>query len=281
MKHGLNLSISIVVYRPDFEVLARALAALHEAVMTAARERSLQTVLYVVDNSCDPARVPGVDSVVRSGFPDSDAATAELIVSPRNCGYGQGNNLAIERAASDYHLVMNPDVYPDREAIGQAIGCMEGDQTVGLLVPDVHGEDGARHYLCKHDPYLLMMLIRGFGPSWVLRLLRRRLDRFEMRDHDYGQAIDGIEYPTGCFMFFRSSSLKRLGGFDPGFFMYFEDADIGRRMRQIASVRYAPRVRVVHRWARGFHNSWRLRGAGIKSGFRYFSKWGGVFSLGP
>jgi hypothetical protein len=98
-----------------------------------------------------------------------------------------------------------------------------------------------------------------------------------MRDRDYGAAIHGVPYPTGCFMFFRGEILRQLGGFDPRFFMYLEDADIGRRTLELADVVYVPGVRIVHQWARGSHREWRLRWVTIQSGFRYWRKWGGAW----
>lgn len=275
MTRAITVSVSIVVFRPKLAVLATALASLHAALTAAARERPLTALLHVIDNSCDPALHARIVDVVRQRFPEGPAMHAELIVSPKNVGYGRANNLAIERVASDYHLVMNPDVYVAPAAISQALAYMERNPRVGLLVPDVRGEDGARHYLCKQDPRFPLMILRGFGPRWLQTLLRSALNHFELRHREYDDEIEGIEFPTGCFMFFRTPALQQLGGFDPRFFLYFEDADIGRRMRRIASICYVPQVRITHLWARGAHNSWRLRWIAVRSALLYFSKWGG------
>jgi len=273
----LKLSISIVVYKPDLEVLARTLCSVHEAVKTAQPDLPLDTILFLVDNSCDDSWSSRVESALIESFPPDVGLRAELIISSENGGYGRANNLAIEKAESVYHLVMNPDVYLDSDAVIKAISYMEKNESVGLLVPDVRGEDGVRHFLCKRNPSLLIMFLRGFAPKWLKYIFRKILLRFEMKDKDYEHDIDGVEFPTGCFMLFRRVLLQKLGGFDPDFFMYLEDADIGRRMLAVANVRYVPAVRIIHRWARGTHNSWRLRWVTIKSAFIYWRKWGGIF----
>ena len=51
---------------------------------------------------------------------------------------------------------------------------------------------------------------------------------------------------SGCFMLFRTDVLKRLSGFDPRYFLYFEDYDLSLRTHNIARVAYVPAVRVLH-----------------------------------
>ena len=66
------------------------------------------------------------------------------------------------------------------------------------------------------------------------------LAEFEMRACDYAKPIFDVEYPTGSCMFFRTSVLQHINGFDPDYFLHYEDADIGRRILQVAQIRYVP-----------------------------------------
>ncbi|WP_426409056.1 glycosyltransferase [Bradyrhizobium ganzhouense] len=271
-----TLSISIVTYRSDVGAFRKALLALHRALAVASEAYPLSTTLFIVDNSCDPAWSNCLEATMLQAFPETATARAEFIKSTSNSGYGRGNNIAIEKARSDYHLVLNPDVYLESDALRGAISYMEHNHQVGLLSPAVYGSDGRRHHICKRDPDLLVMTLRGFCPSRLRSFFQRRLDLFEMRDRDYAQIITDVQYPTGCFMFFRTRDLKRIGGFDPRFFLHFEDADAGRRLRQIAAIHYLPSVQVVHDWAGGVRQSWRRRWLAAKSGIIYFSKWNGA-----
>jgi nucleoside-diphosphate-sugar epimerase len=79
-------------------------------------------------------------------------------------------------------------------------------------------------------------------------------------------------------MFFRTTPLQAIRGFDPDFFLHYEDADIGRRMLAVADVVYVPSVRVIHQWARDTHRSLRSKFVTAKSGWLYWRKWGGVFT---
>jgi hypothetical protein len=204
-----------------------------------------------------------------------------LLNAAGNMGYGRGNNLVIEGVRSDYHLVVNPDLFVDADALLEAVRFMEEHRDVGLLSPAVYGEEGERHYLCKRNPTLLVMFLRSFSPPWLQSKLGFVIDEFEMRDCNYDKAIHPLEYPTGCFMFFRTAPLQAIGGFDPDFFLHYEDADIGRRMLNTSRVVYVPAVRVVHQWARDTHRSLRSKLITVKSGWLYWRKWGGVFRSRP
>ena len=121
------------------------------------------------------------------------------------------------------------------------------------------------------------MFLRSVSLSLLNRLFEGRNARYEMRDQDYDDVVRPVPYPTGCFMLFRRSVLDRIGGFDEGFFLHYEDADIGRRLSQVSAAAYVPSVSVLHKWSRDSHKSWRMRWVTIRSGLRYWRKWGGVW----
>ncbi len=277
----LVISASLVLYKPDLQVVEKTLLALQKAGQLARQRYALELGLTLVDNSNDAAiheKLGGWLEGFRASAPDW---ALELLRSPGNVGYGRGNNFVIEGACSDYHVVINPDLFVDNGALIEALRFMEDRKDVGLLTPSVFGEEGERHYLCKRHPTLLIMFLRSFAPLWLQTKLSFVVNEFEMRDCDYEKAISPVEYPTGCFMFFRTAPLQAIGGFDPDFFLHYEDADIGRRMLKTARAVYVPAVHVVHKWARDTHRSWHSRVITVRSGWRYWRKWGGVFSSNP
>ena len=273
----LSLSASLVLYKPDLETLQRTLIALQEAGRVAREKYTLLLDLTLVDNSCDPAlheRLGRWLDTLRVDMPDW---TVHLLRSPGNVGYGRGNNLVIDQITSDYHLVVNPDLFVASDALQKALSFFEENPETGLLTPAVFGEDGERHYLCKRHPTLFIMYLRSFSPRWLQSMFKSTLAEFEMRDCDYEKPVFDVEYPTGSCMFFRTAVLKEIGGFDPDYFLHYEDADIGRRAATVARVIYVPCVKVVHQWARDTHRSWRASLVTVKSGLIYWRKWNGWF----
>jgi nucleoside-diphosphate-sugar epimerase/GT2 family glycosyltransferase len=265
------------MYRPDLEVVEATLTALELAGSFAKAKCHISLSLTLVDNSDDDDEFQRIGAWLEHVRGSLATWEVRMLRAPGNLGYGRGNNLATENASSDYHLVINPDLFVSENAIFEAVNYLEENRDVGLLTPAVVSENGERQYLCKRNPTLFTMFLRGFMPERAGRVFRSVLYSFEMRDCDYDRPMHPIEYPTGCFMFFRTECLQKIGGFDPNIFLHYEDADIGRRMLQIAGVTYVPSVKVVHKWARDTHKSLHARWLTMKSGWYYWRKWGGVF----
>lgn len=268
-----KLSISLVTYRPDLKLLSVVLAYLGESLV----KNKIQTILYLIDNSCESTFHSNIKNCLDSNFVSNEIVQSEFIINSENIGYGRANNIAINRTLSDYHVVINPDVFVNENTFLYAIQYMEKNPAVGLLTPAVFNEKGDQQFLCKKHPTLFDMFLRSFAPKFVRKKFSKRILAYEMRDHDYNEEIDNICFPTGCFMFFRTNELKKINGFDPDFFMYYEDADIGRRITKHAKVTYVPKVKIIHKWARGTHTNRKLKWVTIKSGLVYWKKWGGVF----
>jgi GT2 family glycosyltransferase len=219
--------------------------------------------VYVLDNS-----PPSFDAF-RDWVSDERVS---LITGHGNFGYGRANNLAIRESVAlhKYHLVCNPDISVHAGAIRTLYELMESRPEVGLCMPRVVGTDGDVQHLCKRSPVPLDYLSRLLPPrSWS----QRRRQRMEMLDRSYDQEME-VDCLSGCFMFFRSSVLRALEGFDERFFLYFEDFDLSQRSRRIAVNLYYPGAEVVHVHAREHRRSWRVRLHFIMSAIHYFNKWG-------
>jgi GT2 family glycosyltransferase len=237
-----GLSISVVVYRPDLAELTSTLASLGAAceVVHASRP-GLPVTLYLVDNGGLPDVRAVLDALRARGV------TSTILTGHGNVGYGRGHNLAIEQATSRYHLVLNPDIDLDRDALVRALDFFEANQDAGLLTPWIGDERGHQQFLCRRYPTLLDLFVRGFLPRSVRRLFARRLARYEMRDLiNERDIVWDPPIVSGCFMLFRTTVLRKLAGFDTRYFLYFEDYDLSLRAHDVARVVYAPAVRVLH-----------------------------------
>ena len=267
------ISFSIVTFEPDLQVLSRLFLCLQKAIDKARQDFPMTVVIYLVDNSMTDR----IEMNVRRMIKVEDSTTFHYIKTQKNIGYGAANNLAIKACTSDYHLVMNPDVFVAEDSLLQAIEYMQNYVEVGLLAPSVFGEDGDRHYLCKKNPTLFDLYLRSFAPNFLKRKFKQRMSDFEMRDQDYNRPMKDVPFNTGCFMFFRTQVLKNLGGFDERFFLHFEDADLSRRVLTISHSMYVPQVKIIHLWARESRKNLKMLVILIYSAILYFRKYGGVF----
>ncbi|HWV71328.1 MAG TPA: hypothetical protein VN040_06425, partial [Pseudosphingobacterium sp.] len=79
---------------------------------------------------------------------------------------------------------------------------------------------------------------------------------------------------SGCFMFVRTAILKKIGGFDPRYFMYLEDVDLVRRIGEHARTVFCPFVSIYHGYQKGSYANGKLMRLHIQSAIKYFNKWG-------
>ncbi|CAH2799419.1 MAG: Glycosyltransferase [uncultured Caballeronia sp.] len=236
---SIALSISIVVYRPDTALLARTVETL-EAALAQLHDVTGRPCLYLINNG-NPGELADLPV-------PSDAEFDTIVIKGHgNVGYGRGHNLAIERADSRFHLILNPDVELNADGLRRALAFLRDSPETGLLAPWIGDDDGRQQFLCRRYPTVLDLFVRGFLPSALRRPFARRLARYEMRDV-IGDKDVVWDPPivSGCFMLFRTDVLKSLRGFDPRYFLYFEDYDLSLRTRRVARIAYVPSVRILH-----------------------------------
>ena len=210
-----------------------------------AQTKGVDFKLYVLDNGSND----GTTEFIEQNYPE-----VTVIKSEKNVGFGAGHNVIINMIDSKYHAVINPD--------------MDENPEIGLLSPRICFPDGRDQILGKRNPqlkYLVASRLRGDEPSKLLR-------QYAMLDCDLSKPTR-IENATGCFMFIRTEVLKKIGGFDDVYFMYFEDADLARRINEVSEWIYYPDAVVNHVWGRESKRNLKLMLVHINSMLRYFCKW--------
>jgi GT2 family glycosyltransferase len=188
-----------------------------------------------------------------------------------NLGFGGGNNMAAKVAAGEILLFLNSDTVTEEDFVTPILREFEAHPEIGIIAPMFRNADGTPQ------------LSRGGLPS----IAREFVDRTLYRSADRGAAL-GLWYARrtararrlvgwvgGAALFIRRELFERLGGFDQGMFMYFEDKDLcARASREGAGVLSVPSVSVVH--LRGGSSSRRpsreIRAIYRASQRRYYAK---------
>ena len=216
-----------------------------DALAVALRRASLHCDLILIDNDL-AGQAERLSAAIK---PQSRAhfSSLQVITGHGNVGFGRGHNLALESASRDLHLILNPDAILDRDALLLAINFLDQHADVILLSPSVVGGDGQLQYLCRRPPAVFDLLLRGFAPQSMRRHFAKRLARYQMEDViNADHVVLDPPIVSGCFMLFRSTALKRLGGFDARYFLYFEDYDLSLRAAALGRLAYVPAARIVH-----------------------------------
>jgi N-acetylglucosaminyl-diphospho-decaprenol L-rhamnosyltransferase len=170
--------------------------------------------------------------------------------------------LAVARAP--LVLIMNPDCRLETGAVDALARELGRHEACAIAGPRVLDLDGAEQGSARGDPNMLTGL---FGRSAVLR---RLLPGFRVSERNVvpssivpaGGSL-AVDWLSGACMLARVSALREIGGFDERYFLYWEDADLCRRLRNVGfHVRYVPSATAVHRVG---HSSSQVRVPALKA----------------
>jgi N-acetylglucosaminyl-diphospho-decaprenol L-rhamnosyltransferase len=182
----------------------------------------------------------------------------DVIENTQRKGFGANHNAAFRHAESDFFCVLNPDIRIEADPFPALFSALE-PVTVAVAAPlivDPQGrvEDSARRYPTPAS--ILRKALRGApGPDYDVR---------------GGGAID-VDWVAGMFMLFRSDAFRAAGGFDERYFLYYEDADLCRRLRRAGhDVRLQTAVRATHAARRQSHRHARYLRWHLASMLRFF-----------
>lgn len=178
-------------------------------------------------------------------------------------GFGANHNAAFSHCKLDFFCPLNPDIALTLNPFSELLDSLESTGAA-LVAPLVKSPAGGIEDSIRRFPGFLSVLGKFFGGKGGSYLVQE------------DQGVFFPEWVAGMFMLFRSSDFSRLGGFDPGYFLYYEDVDIcvrtwlcGRR------IVVCPRASVIHDARRASHRNLRHLRWHVSSMVRYFLKYWG------
>lgn len=242
--------------------LNRALGVCQESIV------NFSAGITIVDNGNDREKL--LDLLAATGM----SGCCNLISNDNNAGFGRAHNQVICQTKSAFHLVLNPDVILYSDSLLQAIWYMTSNPDCVALGPEVRGQDGRCQYPCKRYPTVVDLALRGFAPGSVKRYFDARLSGYENRQLVEKRQVAPVSLLSGCFMFCRTKTLKEVGGFDPGYFLYFEDFALSLELAGKGCLTYVPAVRIVHFGGEAGKKGLRHISHFTGSAIRFFSRYG-------
>lgn len=249
-----RLSASIVTYN-NSEIIIRAVNSI--------LNNTSGIHVIISDNGSTDSTVENIKRI----FGGNSRVT--LLENGKNLGYGVGNNRTLPHLNSDYHVIVNPDIEIRDDVITRMACFMDNNPQVSVLSPRVLFPDGREQLLPKRNPSLRALIQRRIAPNKLFA----SSNRYIMGDLDLTKNQE-LEVATGCFMLTRTSLIKAEKGFDPRFFMYFEDYDLSKRLEKYGIILYNPDFVVYHDWERAGVKSAKYMMIQLHSMIKYFNKWG-------
>lgn len=210
---------------------------LRECLQSVIRESSnlLVEILVIDNNSSD-----GSPQMIEEDFPQ-----VKLLRSEVNLGFGAANNLAMQQARGRYFVLLNSDAFFQPAALETAIRHMDETQMCGLGGGRLIGRDGSWQPSSRsfHTIIRDMIVMTGLAAMFPKTKLFGSFDR-TWADKDHPAAVDWV---PGAFSIVRPAAIERIGFFDPAFFLYYEEVDLCRRIKQAGyTIWYWPDIVVVH-----------------------------------
>ncbi|MCI4658396.1 glycosyltransferase family 2 protein [Cryobacterium zhongshanensis] len=211
--------------------------------------------------------------------PRTDSATeriagsfgARYLSMGSNRGYGAAVNFAARTlpASIDWILICNPDLTFEETSLDTLVRRGDAEPDAGAIGPAIHTESGEVYPSARAIPSLRT----GIGHALLSEVWPANPWTAAYR-HDSTTDSGSVGWLSGACLLVRRSAFDRIGGFDEGFFMYFEDVDLGYRLGKAGFANiYEPRAVVVHSGAHSTsaHAS-RMLTAHHESAKRFLSK---------
>jgi GT2 family glycosyltransferase len=195
--------------------------------------------------------MPGVHvTVVDNDSPDDAVETiADLQVeverSPRNGGFSYGCNLGAARGDAPLLLFLNPDARLDAGALDALVAALDADPRVALAGPRIIEDDGELAWSQRRFPRLRSTFAQAL---FLHRLFPRATWTDELiRDRGAYERPGSPDWVSGACMLVRRDAYEAVGGFDERFFLYCEDTDLCKRLRDAGhTIGFEPAAEVHH-----------------------------------
>jgi len=202
------------------------------------------------------------------GTPDVPGTTR--LALPTNVGYGRGANAGAAGFGGDWLLVVNQDVIFESGSIDALLDAGPRWPRADVFGPLIRTSTGEVYPSARQLP----SIGRGLGHAALgwWRPDNRWTRAYRQEDAAAGERTCG--WLSGACMLVRRAAFESVRGFDPAYFMFFEDTDLCRRLGQDGTgCVYVPTAVVHHEegQARARHPRWMLR-EHHKSAFRYLSR---------
>ena len=198
------------------------LRACLDSVPAAAEGSSVETI--VVDNA------DGIAGAVAESHPDVTVITGEI-----RRGFGANHNLVCARAKGRLVFILNDDTVLDSACIDRLRGFMDQNGAVAAAGPRLRHADGRQQPSAFHFPTprrvaLTTLTLQRAG--WIM---------------SGGERIRRVDWIHGAAMMVRRDAVEGVGRLDEGFYMYLEDVDLCRGMRDAGwEVAFFPYAGIVH-----------------------------------
>jgi GT2 family glycosyltransferase len=221
----LRVAAIIINYRTA-ELTAKVVNALLPELATVGSAH-----LYLIDNDSQDGSAAALrQSATSSGWGDR----VTLIESPRNGGYGYGINVGVQaallRERPDYVFILNSDAFVNPGSLRTLVDFMDAHPDVGIGGSPIYDLDGVHSVSAFRFPTALSELNIQAKNRFIAKLVPNAIESLPLSV--LPDVPHEAEWISGVGMLVRTAVFEQIGGFDEGFFLYFEEIDFCRRAKR-------------------------------------------------
>lgn len=252
----MDISIIFVNYKTK-DLTINAIKSVFE------KTQGIDFEIFVVDNNSQDGSIEAIEKE----FPNIN-----IIKSPVNAGFGAANNIAIKQAKGKYILCLNTDTLLINNAIKIMYDFMEKveNQKVAVCGSVLFNKDLTLGICGGNFPNITEIFWK-FG---LRNILKKQYLKYKLTLT--ANEIDkqsNIDYVTGADILFRKSVLDEVGLFDEKFFMYFEETDLCKRIRDKGyDIKLVKDAKIIHLEGQSNKNTLQKKEISKRSEFYYFRK---------
>lgn len=175
----------------------------------------------------------------------------EVIFNEKNLGFSGGNNVGIKYAlenGADYVVIQNNDTLVHKNYLEEMVRLAEEKELAGAIVPKIYFAKGFEFHNSKYDENDLgkVFWYAGGSVDWK-NVLGKHRGVDEVDKGQYDEMVE-TELATGCCVLLTRKSLEKVGGYDDRYFLYYEDADLSKRLLVAEfKIYYCPKATIWHK----------------------------------
>lgn len=205
----------------------------------------------------------------------SEKHNITILDNKKNNGYGKAVNQGVKFAKGELILIVNPDTIFQKDSVDLMMQKINSDKKIGVLGPQLIDSGGKILHSISSMPNLpdIVFALSLINKIWPNNFYSKKYWAIG-RDRNMEQESETV---GGAVMLIRKSLFKKIKGFDERFFLYFEEADLCKRVTKAGyKILYYPKAKVVHLVGKSTRDKKFIKRNYEKSRFLFLKKYYGL-----